>query len=289
MVKKLDFYDFVRDQGEEYGIDPADIYQAVERVEVLYFERDRNNNIVAYQGGRKIVPDRQSGYIISENQLWICSLTSGPGLGISYAKPLKEIDAPFLYSLLPEHIDRMVDKIWEKNKATLEPQLDQKYQDQIEETISRRVEEEKAALHQQMESMQETIDSLERTEAEDKSIIESLQTRLEERESIVSAPVAPGEEPHSLSPLSMKLIDLRVRRTGPDVIESEHFIHPRYFVHASADTRILVVRPHESGTVICVDGKIRLQGLNFIMPFTQEQDMVADYSSQYGGIRILLR
>ncbi len=80
-----------------------------------------------------------------------------------------------------------------------------------------------------------------------------------------------------------------VERTGPDELRSEAFNRTRYFVHISSDYRILLIRPHDSGDVICIDNKIMLNGLSMALQFSGPTQLISEYSPEYGGILIHLR
>jgi len=79
-----------------------------------------------------------------------------------------------------------------------------------------------------------------------------------------------------------------VRRDGPDSISSDSFDKSRYFVHLSADHRVIIVRPHNEGDVVCMDNTIVLAGLSLVSTFNGPYEMVSEYNYSYGGILIYL-
>lgn len=284
---KMDFNDFVRDNAEKYGMDLNELHYLNNKTAILIFRRDEKNNVTARSAGEVIFRDYNTEHIVHENEIWLCTIERASNA--SYAKPIQKIDASFLFELKRDQIDDLTAKIWELNRSTLEPRLEEMYKEQTERSIAKIAADNKEEYDKKNRELRETIQQLEKTLDEDRSIIESLQSRLKDMD---NAGMNSIQSPSTLMTDAGGLFELakvKVRRTGPDQIFSESFRCSRYFVHVSADSRLMVIRPHEAGNVICVNNTIVLAGLNVLSPFSQEEDMLSDYSVKFGGIGVLLK
>ena len=285
---KIEFNDFIRESAEKYGMTLDEFHHLNNKTTILIFRRDERNHLVARASGEVIFVDRNSEHIIHDNEIWICTIEKS--VNASYAKPLQQIDASFIFALKRDQIDELANIIWEKNQSTLEPRLEEKYRETMEITISKMAAESEEEFGKKKKELLEKIIELENTREEDKAIIESLQDRIKKAEEgsskIYSETDSPSSSEITVDPFNIGKV--HVRRIGPDQISSDQFKNSRYFVHVSADSRIMVLRPHESGNVVCVNKSISLAGLNIISPFNCVEDMMADYSTKFGGIRVLL-
>ena len=80
-----------------------------------------------------------------------------------------------------------------------------------------------------------------------------------------------------------------VTRSGPDTIYSDGFNKSRYFVHLSADPKMMLIREHKNGNVVCMDNTMVLEGLSTILPYNEGDVLQSEYSSRYGGIIVYMR
>lgn len=254
---------------------------------ILIFRRDEKNNVTARLGGEVVFRDYASEHIIHENEIWVCTIEKSAMA--SYAKPLQKLDASFLFELKQEQMDDLTSKIWEMNRSTLEPRLEEVYKEQMERRLATILAQNKEEYEKKNWELKETIRELEKTLEEDRGIIESLQSRLKGMED-AGISRQPSDTPVMTDMMgAFELAKVKVRRTGPDQISSDSFRSSRYFVHVSADSRLMVIRPHEAGNVVCVNNCIILAGLNVLSPYVEDGDMVSDYSTKFGGIGVLLR
>jgi hypothetical protein len=81
----------------------------------------------------------------------------------------------------------------------------------------------------------------------------------------------------------------KVRRIGPDQLQSDDFVARRYFVHVSADRNRMTIRPHEAGSVVCVNGCLSLSSLGLVSSYDGPTDLPAEYSPAYGGYLVCLK
>ena len=79
-----------------------------------------------------------------------------------------------------------------------------------------------------------------------------------------------------------------IERVAPETLRCEGFPDGKYFVHISPKKNILVIRKHEFGSALCIDQRIRLEGLGELSPFTEKVRLVAEYNQKYDGILVYL-
>lgn len=81
---------------------------------------------------------------------------------------------------------------------------------------------------------------------------------------------------------------ITVTRLAPETIQSDSFQDGKYFVHINPSKKFLVVRRHDYGSAVCIDKKIRLDGLGDYVPFNERVQLLAEYDARYNGLLIRL-
>ncbi len=295
----MEWGNWVKDLGEKYRLDEDD-FDFLRAAGVVRFDYDSKGYVSGTWHGKPVYRDSNHELDISPGDIWIVSLSLNNKTGANYfAKPLEKVDASFLYDMKKDQIDAFAEVLWEKNRDILEPYLDEKYSDVVAGRISEGVREQTEAARAEVENLRKEIEDLKRVREEDEKIIKSkdkeialLSARVLVYENDGSAPrPAPQPEPQR-PPAGFVEVpvqkNITVIRCGPDSIRSEGFKKSRYFVHLSADHKSLLVREDKNGNVLCLDGIMVLEGLNSVMPFTEEHELPSEYNARYGGILVHL-
>lgn len=278
----MDFNNFLAECNEKYGLTEED-WAGLRKNVILTFMKEDNGKVIAKYKGIPVFRHRDSEKEISPGDTWICSLDTSRDT-YYFAKGLQRIDSSFMYELKKDQIGEIANAVWNTQRQVIEPLLEDKYKEVLEKQIIQAIGDTKAVYEGQLGAMRDNMHQLEQRVAENKQIIASLQ---EQRET------AKKEEQTMISRDNFvdgfpTVKDTQVRREGPDTISSNFFSRSRYFVHLSVDHRLLTIRPHESGNVICMNNTMVLAGLNLISQFEGPCDMVSEYSPQYGGLKIYL-
>ena len=80
-----------------------------------------------------------------------------------------------------------------------------------------------------------------------------------------------------------------VESLAEETIYSESFIDGKYFVHINPSKRFIVVRRHDYGSAICINKRIRLDGLGTYSGFIGKCQLMAEYSARYDKMLTYLR
>lgn len=290
MVNLLD----MQREPEKYGIDPETIENYEKKLEILTFESNEKKGygVVSFVRGIPVFPDDASKAQINEHETWFCELKRKEN--VFNARAIVKIDNSFLFELKPDKRDLIVDILWNSHRDSLEPHFDKKYQS----TRARLESDSIQRYEQEVEKLKTRIDELEKISTDDKKIIESLQNRGNQpaindttmmHKTTSSPPGFPLFDEYSNIPEYRNLHKLVVKRLEPDIIFSDSFTKTRYFVHMSRDKKLLLIRPHEYGDAICINGRINLIGLGATIPFDTQKELNSEYSPTYGGTLVHLR
>ena len=298
--QKMSFYDFIMENNKKYDMDDDDWGPFTNRkCAVIRFDYDSKGNVSGEYKGITVYRDKSFERTILPGDTWICSLKPNPNLKSNFfAKPLERVDASFVFSLMEEQRDVIIDSMWSDHKEEMMPMLEEKFKAVIDERV-------KAAEEKITKEDKRMIDDLEEKNAqqsmelaENERIIESMQTQINtlkaENEELKDESTRNKKKEANKSDKVTGFMEYAppkytVMRVGADSIQSDLFTKPRYFVHLSPDQRIMVSRPSDKGNVICVDNTIELAGLSFISDFVEEGEMVSQYDPKAGGIQIRLK
>jgi hypothetical protein len=280
----MDFNKWVAGESGKHDL-TADEWDQVRKTEIgiLTFVREDSGRIKASHKGIVVFRHRDFEDIIMPGQTWICSLDKKATN--YFAKGIVRVDSAFLFELKKDQIEEIASYLWEKQRHIIEPILDERYKDITNKKIAQVAEETGQKYETEMKQLKDTIHDLEKKDAENKNMISSLHEKLDAAKKDKSPKTGKTE---IAGPAGIVTASVSVRRDGPDSISSDSFDKSRYSVHLSADHRIIIVRPHNEGSVVCLDNTIVLAGLSMISPFNGPRDMVSEYNHVYGGIQIYL-
>lgn len=281
----MDFNDFVAEYSEKFGV-PDEEWDGLRKSVVLTFMGEEGDRVVARYKGVPVFRHKDSEKVISAGDTWICSLDKSQST-YYFAKGIQRIDSSFMYELMRGQIDEIASVIWKDQRHVIEPLLEKEYCKVMEEHVRQTVSDVKAEYEEQIKFLKENIHQLEQKEAEDKKIIESLQEKKEVTHYIdqgnVEVATQRGKSERALFPKNVQIV-----REGPDKISSPAFDRSRYFVHLSTDHRLMTIRPHESGSVVCINNSMLLDGLGIVSPFESEYNMISEYNQQTGNMKVYL-
>lgn len=259
---------------------------------VTFFQGDEGKVLAKLPSGMVVFRHREWERIINPGETWIVEIEQR-GYTTSFAKGLQKLDANFFFQLTHEHVEQVVDMIWEKNRAQIEPLLEERLS---AERIKNAIDEAIAAQSQQcLESLKEERSKRETLESEVLRL-KIINTALEGENATLRTQKANVEEVSKEVPVAdqepfspFTIPRVSIKRTGPDELESKNFNKRHYFVHVSRDQTQMTIRPHDSGNIMCLDNKLHLDGLGLIAPFNGPTELSAEYSPKYGGFLVLLK
>jgi len=278
----MDFNDFIAELNEKFGM-ADDEWNVIRKSAIVAFDYDDRGNVSGRHKGMVVYRNKKYENEILPGETWICTLEQNPQTGMNYfAKPLKRIDASFMFELKRDQLSEVADCIWNKYRESIEPVMEERHGEKVKAEIINAVGETRSEYESRINEASAKVQELELKDIENRNIISSLQGKLSGAEQ-AGARGAPPLSAFGAHP------DVSVRRVGPDTVASESFVSPRYSVYLSPDYRTLVLVPNTNGDVVCIDGMMTLEGLNAVSPFQDQYDMVCEYSSHYGGVMVHLK
>ena len=292
----MDFMNFVKEMEEQYGTTDAD-WEPLKRAAVVRFDYDEKNNLSGQYNRKFVYPDWNHTADIRAGEIWLVTLTENPKTYANYfAKPLRKIDASFLYEMNKDQLDSLALFLWNENRTILEPFLEEKYREIMNDHIAKAVEERTDELMRKIAELGTELETLRKIGEEDKMIIQSNEDRIQSlnaeiaalRKGAPAAPVPVSQPSQEVFCEEIRVPRVVIERSGPDSLTSESFNKSRYFVHLSADHRMMLIREDKNGTVICLDSTLILSGLSSILPYNEGDVLQAEYSNRFGGIVVSL-
>lgn len=292
----MDFMNFVKEMEEQYGTTDAD-WEPLKRAAVVRFDYDEKNNLSGQYNRKFVYPDWNHTADIRAGEIWLVTLTENPKTYANYfAKPLRKIDASFLYEMNKDQLDSLALILWNENRTILEPFLEEKYREIMNDHIAKAVEERTDELMRKIAELGTELETLRKIGEEDKMIIQSNEDRIQSlnaeiaalRKGAPAAPVPVSQPSQEVFCEEIRVPRVVIERSGPDSLTSESFNKSRYFVHLSADHRMMLIREDKNGTVICLDSTLILSGLSSILPYNEGDVLQAEYSNRFGGIVVSL-
>lgn len=265
---------------------------------------------------------KYSGEKVLAGDIWLC-MAAMVGM-VYYAMPLKKITSSMIMGLSDDIRDGIIDALWKSNRAEFVKIFEQRYKEDVyqqaynqakeeSQTIIAGLEDKVSSLSKQVEHSRMILGSQESPEdyivlgseedAESKQTVAqaapvhepaSVQAPREDfnpvigRRAMVSAPGMP--EVRVADQLQWRAPTQRyvVERLAEETIYSESFIDGKYFVHINPSKRFIVVRKHDYGSAICINRRIRLDGLGSYSSFGGRCQLMAEYSARYDGMLIYL-
>ncbi len=313
---------------KEKGIEADEVEEAMEKekknVRILAFGLDnKKGNVVSNINGTITFVDSKFPGKVEVNDIWICTVSRHEN--VYYAMPIYKVNASFLMNLYPDLKEEIINTLWRRNKAAFEKDFAERYKDEVHDSALEEARNELEStindlrgqvsyLENQIEqnrilsktlaiSQVTTPDTIELGSDEAPSCLElgsePVQRPVEEhmpvkssapRIPVVHRSAAPGiPEIRVLGKTeSHQHLIFNVERKSEETIYSESFIEHKYFVHITPDTKMLVIRPSEFGSALCINGSIRLKGLGHVSPFTESKKLTAEYSDRYEGLMVYL-
>lgn len=276
----------LEDYAKMYNLEDSDFNPYVKN-KILKFRVDSKGNVSANYLGKPVFQDRNSDDDFKPGETWICKVDMSRD-NYYFAKSIAKVDGSFFYDLNRDQMEELAETVLKNHRDMIEPLLEEKYKNVMVERISDAVMEKEAELVEQINELEAHVNELEKKDVENRQIISSLQNKLDTCEAMgakrsVSETVSP-----SADVFTGGVPVVHITRDNPDELTSEQFNRPRYFAHFSADQRILLIRPHDEGNVVCMDNRIQLLGLSKISSFDGPVEMVAEYAPEYGGFVVRL-
>jgi len=283
----VEFNKWVAGENEKHDLTDEELDE-IRRTEtaVLTFIREDSGRVRSSHRGMTVFRHRDFENIIMPGETWVCSLEKKSTY--YFAKGLKRADSAFLFELNKDQIEEIASYIWVQQRHIIEPLLDEKYKDMTAKKIAQVAEETGQRYEAEIMALKENIHGLEQKEAENKNIISSLHEKLDAAKKERTVKAGKVKTPDLAIETRLPVTAVSVRRDGPDSISSDSFDKSRYFVHLSADHRVIIVRPHNEGDVVCMDNTIVLAGLSLVSTFNGPYEMVSEYNHSHGGILIYL-
>lgn len=295
----VNYFDMQKSPGK-YGIDSDLLEEFKDCIDFITFGANaRAEGVISEYNGMIVFPERGFESTFQENETWLCLLKRYET--VIKVKPIEKLDSSFFFDLKAEQVDKIVDILWQKNKDLLEPALEKKFLNDKKEIKPEIIDK----YEKEIQRLKIQISDFEQYTAADKQIIKSLQVELIDSlqknnkainvsgetiksKSISETPSPPVFDEFTKASKYQFLQKIVIERIEPDTISSKSFVESRYFVHISKDKKLLLVRPHTYGDVICTYNKIDLIGLGVMAPFDIPKELNAEYSHTYGGILINL-
>ncbi len=313
---------------KEKGIVDEEIDEAVakekKRIHLLAFGLDNKKvNVVASINNTIVFVDSKFPGKVEINDVWICTVERNGN--VYYAMPMYKVSASFLMNLDSDLRDEIINLLWRRNKKLFEKDFEELYKDEIHDSA---IEEARSELDGYIKELKDKVSELEykleqnrilnrsftTTQASGGEMIE-LSSDVEEEcielcsdvpkthpDAQVPQTMSPPKIPNYYSSSAPGIPEIRVperrddlphavfivERTGEETLFSESFTDHRYFVHISPDAKVLVIRPNEYGSAICINRSLRLMGLGKVSQFTEPRKLTAEYSARYEGLMIYL-
>ncbi len=262
---------------------------------------------------------------VEVGDVWICSVEFSNT--VYHAMPIYKVSPSFLMGLDANLRDDIIDTLWRRNRSIFEKDFAERYKDEvhnaaIEEVgaelngiinelrgkvsyLENQLEQNRILSKSMVSAQTATADTIELGSYEEETCVElgsdvpqepateARSPRIGRQPSkipnfyVTSAPGIPQirtperteSHPHSV---------FNVERKGEETICSESFTDHKYFVHMSPDGKMLVVRPNEFGSALCINGSIMLKGLGKVSPFTGPKKLTAEYNDRYEGLIVYL-
>lgn len=324
--ERMDFLDFQRtmaDRIEDEGFQEEDLASEIRKLKILKFDIDKKGvNIVSqYDGTIVFIDPKYNGEQVNRGDIWLCSVYSFST--VYNAMPLKKMTASSILGLDEGLRRSMEESLWRTNRREFEEIFKERYSAEI---YSRAYNEAKEKYEAQLRERDQRIAELEKELGQSRYMMQmrgpsvqndGIQLRSDdevdyvfdekmEKEIIQNkimqfhqeiVPVfqwtdnysAPGvPEMRVLDDSRRNFVNYRfdIERVAPDTLKCDGFPDGKYFAHISPRKNILVLRKHDFGSALCIDGRIRLEGLGELVPFKEREKLASEYNRKYDGVLI---
>ena len=304
----MDFNEMKAQYFSEYPETDRD-YSFLNKIAVVTFATDPRGNISGRCRFGLVFRHKDSESLIKDGETWICELQQNYNGNRQYfGRAVKKIDGSFLFDLTQDQLKTITDSIWENHRDSVENMICEQYGDIIEKKVSEICSEKEAELQKERESIQSQIneikginDGLESKNRELSDmldqcdgIIESLKQDKGELESRVNDLEAEIAELESRKPEAPRIPVTQMKDSLPgqyvfkiseDALYSKALTDGNYKVRISSDRKQMLITSDPEGTARCIDGMMRLYGLNRLIGQSVDKMPFEDIN---GGIRIML-
>lgn len=205
-----------------------------------------------------------------------------------FATPIQRIDSSFLYEMKKEQIPEFAMDIWNSNRVILEPELEKTFEPVMEGRIEKKVMERTEAITAENNEMRSCIKELKERNASDGVLIAELQRMNEALREKCSSSNAAKTRSVVRDKLEDPILSDEVLRVDETTFVSGLFKHSRYRVHTTVNHDVLLFRPDNNGRVVCINGRISLNGLDMILPFTGECALKHSVIGRNGELKVQL-
>ncbi len=297
------------------------------KIHLLTFGLDnKKTNVVSYVSGKITFVDTRFPGKVEVGDVWLCSVSQGNNGTVNYAMPIYKITATFLMNLDSNLREAVINSIWERNKGMFESDFAERYKDEIHRSATEEARAELGDIIDELKGKVSYLENQlaqNRILAKSQSVVSNSQPDMIELgseiddsrcielgseiaetvpEATVVRPSLPPKIPSTYRSGAPGIPEIRVvdqkesappivyevQRIGEETLFSESFTDHKYFVHISPDAKILMIRPNEFGSALCINRRIRLKGLNKLSPFTEQKKLTAEYSDRYEGLMVYL-
>ncbi len=310
----MDFLEWQKAYSEQSvpeGTDEA----GLDRIAVVTF-RDFKGSLAGNCRFGRVFKEQYCEADVKEGETWITQLVETTGSRLYRGKPLFRLDIDFITAMNPKIVHEMAEYMWEyRRKAVMEALDDhvkeefesvKKERDGIEETV-------RARLTESLQKKDARIAALETSEAALKEELETVRREAGERISAmdaerihfkVEAEAAHAEAGRYQDELLLMrkkaeeavsapavqarpaVGDAKVFRTAADEVTCGSFRDGRYKGRAYADGSKMILVPDDAGNLECVDGVIRIGGLQSFRAFSGTTGIQAEFGED-GRVTLL--
>ncbi len=293
------------EQPAPEGTDEA----GLDRIAVVTFREFKGSLAGNCRFGR-VFKDRMCEADVKEGETWITQLIECTGSRLYRGKPLFRLDIDFMVAMNPKLVHEMAEYMWEYRRAAvmaaLEPSVKAEFEsvkaerDAIAETVRARLgeaiqkrDDRIAALEASEAGLRESLEAV-RAEAGERIAaldaerirfkVEAEATRAEAgryQDEILLLKKRLEEAPAARTPLEAMAEKAhtgnKVFRTGEEELSSGSFRDGKYKGRTYADGSRMILVPDDRGNLECVDGVIRIAGLQSFRRFTGTTGVEAEF------------
>ncbi len=77
-------------------------------------------------------------------------------------------------------------------------------------------------------------------------------------------------------------------RVSKETIRCNDLVDGKYFVHVNPSKRFLIIRRHDYGSAICLNGRIRLRRISVYSSFNRPCRFIEEYNARYNRMLVYL-
>ncbi|MGN1044654.1 MAG: hypothetical protein ACI4Q9_01700 [Candidatus Methanomethylophilaceae archaeon] len=293
---------------------------SIASIRILNFIAGNNGSPIAYIAKKVVLPEWSYAGMVEPGDIWFCVVKEKDTCYVAY--PFKKVTAAIYSELDTESIRILVEALYNSNRQLMDQRMKELA---MEEAITKVAEDMNKSLRGEIDALKSEIDRLNNENSmlrslsdcnasEDHIILTSEETdpipEVCEAEHVPVTVEAPNAEP---APAEVPVIPYIYNAPAPGLpsmgvsepvrdseltgyevrllpgyrIYSPSFTENRYFVHISYNKRYMLVRPHNKGSVICMNNHNYLI-ISDLRDIIKDGPAVlnAEYNRKYGGLLI---